>query len=249
MVDRYYRGQGKVFIATRSTAGVPQGFRYLGNIPELKLSTEVQKIEHKESYTGKGKVDLILETEQKAMVSMKLEDLTSDNLAFALYGTKTTVASATVTDEPIPYFGKGKYYNTANINLSNVVLSRLTANLVLGTDYTIDAATGTFYLIPGSTVAWADGDNILADYTSSAIEKVTAFTATNRNYWLRFNGLNTVEDKPVVIDVFQARFDPQKVLDLISTELSSAELDGQAIYDDFQSADGGYFRVRQTVLA
>lgn len=249
MVDRYYRGQGKVFIAQRSTAGVAIDFRYLGNIPELKLSTEVQEIKHKESSTGKGKTDLIIETQHDAMVSMKLEDLTKDNLAFALFGTASTIASATVSAESIPYKGKGKYYNLANINVAAVVVKRLAITLVAGTDYTIDLKSGTLYLVPTSAVAWVDGDNILIDYTAVAAEKITGFSSYNRNYWLRFNGLNTVEsDAPVIIDVFNARFKPQKVMDLISNELSSAELDGEVLYDEFQSADGGYFKIRMTAL-
>lgn len=245
MVDRYYRGQGKVFVAERQTGGVAVNFRYLGNIPELKLSTEVQELKHKESHTGKGKTDLIIETSHDAMVTMKLEDLTKDNLAFALFGTASTIASATVTAEQIPYLGKGFYYNLANINVSSVVVKRLTVTLVEGTDYTVDLKAGMIYLIPSSAVAWATGDFISVDYAASAAEKITAFSSSNRNYWLRFNGLNTVENNaPVIVDVFNCRFKPQKLLDLISNELSSAELDGEAIYDEFQSADGGYFKIR-----
>lgn len=252
MPDRYFRGQGKVLVATLSSAGVPQGFRYLGNCPMLQLSTEEEKSEHKESYTGDQKVDLIIKKGTKAKIKLKLEDLNKENLAFAFRGATTTVTGTTVTDESIPYIAKGLHYPLANIDASGLTLAKAPSTaLVEGTDYTADLKAGMFHLLSTSAVSFTAGtDNILADYTFGSTEKISAFTSSNRNYWLRFNGLNTVEDKkPVVIDVFKTNFTYQTMLDLISDELTGLELEADALYDDYQSADGGFFKIRQTVMA
>lgn len=248
MTDKYYRGQGSAYLSDRDpVTGQPaNGFRFLGNIPMLRISTTTQQVKHQESYTGQGLTDLVIETTKEVTLGIQLESFDKDNLLLALFGTSTAIAGATVTGETLKAPGAGRSVPLANINLSS--FTSLSAG-VAGTDYTVNLKTGMISFSTTTTVA--ANTNLTASYVCAAAEKISAFTATNKEYWLRFDGLNTAEgDKPVVIDCFRVRFMPSKEWSLIGNELSSLELDGDALYDAKQpdsTVDGRFFRVRQAV--
>lgn len=60
----YYSGQGAVWIAPIKT-GVTGKNRFLDNVPELEIATEVDKVEHKESSRGQRLTDHVLAKEKK----------------------------------------------------------------------------------------------------------------------------------------------------------------------------------------
>lgn len=248
MVDRYYRGQGSVYLSSRDAAtGQPTGgFRFLGNVPMLRISTTTQQIKHQESYTGQTLTDLVIETSKEATLGIQLESFDRENLELAMFGTPTLLPGATVTGETITAY-VGRSTPLTNINLTSFSLG----SYVEGDDYLINLKTGMVSIPVGSSIA--DGSTITANYVCGNSEKVSTFTKANQEYWLRFDGLNTAEgDNPVVIDCFKVRFMPSKEYSLIGNELSSLELDGDVLYDALQpdsTADGRFFRVRQASAA
>lgn len=254
MTDRYWRGQGACYISDRDpVTGQPTGgFRFLGNVPMLKVGLTTQEVKHQESYTGQQLTDLKIETSKEATINIQLESFDKDNLALALFGTSTLIAGATVSGETLIGY-VGKTTPLANINLTtftSLTNAGGTTTYVLGTDYTVNLATGSIS-IPrtGSTIT--DGSSLRANYVCGNSEKVSAFTKVNKEYWLRFEGLNTAEsNNPVVLDMYRTRFMPTKELSLIMNDqnLSSLELDGEILYDAKQpdtTADGRFFRERQ----
>lgn len=248
MTERYYRGQGKVYLAERNPAGAPMGFRYLGNCPQLRLSTQVQKIEHQESYTGRSSTDLVLETQRRAMLMMRLESFDIKNLELALYGQASTVAGATVTDEPHTAY-KGKALGLSNINLTSfTTLKNGATTYIAGTDYTVNLKSGLIDILEAGAIA--DNTSVTATYVAGSFEKLKGFTAQVRNYYLRFDGLNTVEnDAPVIVEVYKVRFEPVNQLDLIENQLVGIELSGEALYDDLRAdTTDRYFSERQVAL-
>lgn len=253
MTDRYYRGQGSVYLSERDqVTGQPTGgFRFLGNVPTLRISTTTQQIKHQESYTGQQLTDLVIETTKEAQLTMTLEYFDAQNLAFALYGTPTVIAGATVTNEAV-IAQPGRHVPLANINLSAFTsLVAGATTYVQGTDYVVNLKSGMISFPTDSTIA--AGATVRANYVSGNTEKVSAFTRTNKEFWLRFDGLNTAEnDNPVVIDCYRVRFMPQKQWDLIGNELSSMELDGDILFDSKQpntAENGRFFRQRQVAPA
>jgi hypothetical protein len=69
--------------------------------------------------------------------------------------------------------------------------------------------------------------------------------ANPKEYWLRFNGLNTAEDDtPVVIDVFRAKLRETEDLSLIGNEVGQLSIMADVLFDGAQ-ADGPYYRIRQ----
>lgn len=235
----YFSGQGRVYIATRAMNGLPAAMRWVGNVPELKITLETEKLEHKESSSGQRQTDLSLITGKKASVEFSLEEFTSDNLALALYGVKASITGSTVTAETLANpLAVGDYARLANGKVSSVVVkdsAGTPATLVAGTDYEVASSDhGTLKILNiGSYV-----QPFKADYSYGEQVNVSLFQAAAPDLWLRFEGLNTADAlKPVLIELYKVMLDPLAELALISDDLAKLTLSGAALYDASKVGD------------
>jgi hypothetical protein len=251
--ERYYRGQGRVYIFDRSPTGKPINGYFVGNVPELMTRFESGKVEHTESKTGKQLKDLVLSSTKSGMLTCTLEKFDSRNLAMALYGTALTVAGATVTAEPHSVSPDG-FIKLNRMNLT--AFTSLTPTgptptpYVAGTDYKVNLKSGMVEILAGGAIA-ADTD-VLANYTFGSIESTGAFNAPTKNKFLVFEGLNTAEeDAPVIIQAFKVFFQPTSELQLINNEdqVSQLQLEGELLYDDLQTGINKYLQVDMSVAA
>jgi len=235
----YFSGQGKVFIASRAANGLPAAMRWVGNVPDLKITLETEKLEHKESSSGQRLTDLSLITGKKASVEFTLEEFSSDNLALALYGAKSSITGSTVTGEVLANpLAAGDYARLVNGKVSSVVIkdsAGTPATLVAGTDYEVASSDhGTLKILNiGSYV-----QPFKADYSYGEQVNVGLFQAAAPDRWLRFEGLNTADAlKPVLIELYKVSLDPLAELALISDDLAKLTLSGAALYDASKVGD------------
>lgn len=251
--SRYFVGKGKIYVGDRDSSGNPVGLEWLGNVPNLVLSTEETDLQHKESYTGLNLTDKIVPTGQTASLSFTLEEFTKDNLDKFLRGTFTAVTAATVTDETVVgYLGKWSKLAKGNITTwTSLTDSTAATTYVLGTDYNLDLKGGMIEVI--SSGAITDAQSLRANYAAGAMEQVSGFTVTPKDYYLYFSGLNQAEDlKPVLIDIYKFRPKPIGSLELITDEFGSYEIEGMVQYDTLRpdnTTDGRFFKIRQTLPA
>lgn len=242
----YYSGQGSLLAAERNpTTGAPMGFRRVGNVPELTIDIEVTNFEHKESETGSRGLDLILNKERKGTFSFKMESITLENLALGLMGSVATVAGSTVTDE-VMVVREGKRVPLMHPNVSQVTvtLDDGTTPVVAAGNYTLDAANGV--LVWEDTPADVEeDDNVLVSYTYGGYTQMDAFTQSSANErYLRFEGLNTVDDSHVIVDMFRCQFDPLTGYGLINEELAQVDVTGSLLADPFVTVGSRFFRQR-----
>jgi len=134
---RLYRGQGILLLADRDSAGRPTGFIDMGNCPALVLNPTVERIEHQESRTGRNFKDAYIERMTQVTGTMTLESTAKENLIRYFYGTTTTVAGATVSNEVIKGY-KGKEMPLEQMNITT--FTSLT-NAAGTTTYTKDPGT------------------------------------------------------------------------------------------------------------
>ena len=255
MANYYYSGQGSLYIAERDSSGKAMGFTPLGNVPELTLNIETTKFEHKESESGQRLLDMTITKEKKGTFEFKLDNLNLDNLAMSLWGVKATVAGATVAVENVTLpadTAGGVRFALAHPTVSAVTVKDLTGvtTYVLNTDYTVDAKNGV--IIPkagGAIVAAADLLTAPATlvlhvgYTYAGYTKVDAFTQSSApERWLRFEGINTVDDKAVIVDLFKAQFEPMTGYALINDELGVVSMKGALLADALQLTGSKFFR-------
>ena len=86
VTNRYFRGQGSVYIGSRSATGRPVSLRPVGNVPQLQLSTSKNFTDHIENETGDNRVDLRISTQTMVTATMTLESINKENLMLAFNG-------------------------------------------------------------------------------------------------------------------------------------------------------------------
>ena len=252
MAQNYILGQGKVYLDTiDATTKLPKDkARWLGNVPNggLTFSFETSEYTHQESNTGQRLTDLKIELGKMLKGTLKIEDLNKDNLAAFLYGTGATVSGATITDE-VHTATPGYSFKLAHINLTSFTTLEPSPSgtaYTAGTDYTVDLKSGRVFIPTGSSIA-AD-TAVQATYVAGSYDRTTAFNVSNTEYWLTFDGLNNADgDKPIVAEVFKARFNPPTNFDLLSEAVISLEMAFEGLYQETLAADaaykGGFFRL------
>lgn len=236
-MTQLYRGQGKVFIAL-VTAGIVGAGKFLGNVTALTLSPEVEKIEHKESTSGKRAVDKTLITSRKMTFAATLEDFSAATMATAFQGSKTVISLGTVTGEILPAaLVAGDFVALANVDASTIVLSDSSATpaiLTAGTHYSVESAKhGSLQILDIATFT----QPLKAAYAFGAAEKVDILSGSAKTYELRFEGLNTAEDDKAVLVKARIQLEPGKQLSLIGDEFANYEISGDVLYTGGRFAD------------
>jgi len=245
----YFSGQGRVYLAQRDANGNPLALRWVGNVPDLKITLNVETIEHKESYSGQRLTDLQLITAKDGEFSCTLEDLSAENLELSLYGVTSSVTSGMVVDEPLPTdILDGETRLLAHQFVSNVVIKDSAASpatLTEGTHYKVHAAQGAieFLDVTGFTQPF------LVDYDYGAAKSVAMFRSAQPEVWLRFDGINTADaNRPVIVDLYRVAINPTRDLSLISEELQRFELSGRVLADLTKDASGALGQFGRIVM-
>lgn len=269
MSNYYYTGQGRLHAAVRNTDGTPQGFLPLFNVPALEISVEITKAEHKESMSGQRAIDLTVIQEKKGTFTMTLESMNMENLAMAFWGENATQTGAAQTDVVVvarvhadnydyrvPVIdSSGKNY----VGLSTVVVGDdttptttyefgLTETAAGSKNGYIDATNGTLVIFNtaqqtanGAAVNITDGQDLYLDFTDTTAYVTHAFTETSMERWIRFEGLNTVDDESVIINMFKASLDPLQNYALINEDVAGLEISGSLLYDSLQPGTSKFF--------
>ncbi|MGH9202113.1 MAG: hypothetical protein ACRD2A_12865 [Vicinamibacterales bacterium] len=233
----YFSGQGNVYVATAS-AGVPGVFRHVGNCPILNVQLETDVLEHKEATSGQRLTDLRIIRGKTAKFSFTIEEFEKKNLALALYGADSSVASGSVVAEAFPTVAVGDFVKTAKQKLSAIVVkdsAGTPATLTLNTHYEVTSADhGTIKFI--NLASFTQPFKI--DYSHAVVTNVNMFTQGFTDRWLKFDGLNTVDtNKACLIELFKCSFDPASQIDFINDDIMKFELNGAALYDSTKAAD------------
>jgi len=235
----YFSGQGRVYLAQRDSSGNPLALRWVGNVPDLKVSLNVETIEHKESYSGQRLADLQLIKSKDGEFSCTLEEFSVDNIELTLYGQTTSTTGGTVTDEALPTgvaAGDIRLLSRQFVSAVTITDSASTpATLTAGTHYKVHAAQGAieFLNVTGFTQPF------LVDYTYGSARASAMFKAPQPEVWLRFDGINTADlNRPVILDLYRVAINPTKDFSLISDELQRFELSGRVLADVTKDPNG-----------
>lgn len=222
----YFVGQGKVFAALRDgTVNPTGGFLYLGNCPDLRLRLGASAL-----VTATGGAQTAapgLPNGEPPSFQMTLEELNNDNLTNFLYGTRTTVAAGSVSNESVTLY-KGRATKLARMGLSS--FTSLSGGYTLGTHYTVNLDAGSIDVPLTSTIP--DGTTLLASYVAKDQDQIEPYTTAPPLWWLRFEGMNSANSNtPVVIDLYRTRIRPPEELQIIGDDLTALSLTGRILYD------------------
>jgi hypothetical protein len=235
----YFSGQGRVYIANRDASGNPLAMRWLGNVPELRVSLKIDTIEHKESYSGQRLTDLQLIRGKDGEFNATVEDFSVQNLELTLYGQTTNVAAGTVTAETLPTGATaGDIYLLANQFVSSVVVkdsNATPATLTAGTHYKVHAEQGAIEFLNVGTFT----QPFKVDYSYGAAKRVAMFKSGQPEVWLRFDGLNTADNNArVIVDLYRVQLSPAQDFALVGDDVQKFALSGRVLADVTKSDTG-----------
>lgn len=231
-------GRGKVFFNRLSTAGVPTGYKMLGEVSKLELSTEDDVLEMRDHTINSTPVLKKVVRQRDAKVSLTFHEMDKENLALALMGSVSafTQTAGSVTAESLTTsVVKGHSYKTIARQLSAIVVKKGATTLILGTDYDIaDATTGLIHM-KESSVTVVDGDAITVDYTRAVVAapglgRVVGGNATFIEGAMLFVG-DPAAGPSADVEIWKVSLSPSGVLGLIQDEFAGVDLEGVVLSD------------------
>lgn len=220
----YVLGRGKMYFASILPSGMPSGYRFVGNVPEVTATVESENYEHFRSTQGLRTKDLDIIISQAVNWTASLENMEKENLALFFSASEdsgyTNPAIAGFTDAPLVAAGYlehagsasgGLWYQIINasgmpvvdIDATKLTLESTNATpvaLVKDTDYELDAVTGkVFFLDTTKTqtiVTNSEGvtATLTADATALAAKRYEAGNQGETNVAIMYEVINAQTD-------------------------------------------------------
>jgi hypothetical protein len=223
--DNLLLGKGEVFFNRKRDDGTFVGFRHMGNVETLELTTTDDVLEKYSSMDASSSLYKRVTRRRDAVLRVVADEFTPENLALVLMGETvagTAQAATPVVGEVLTTSAtRGAFYKTAKVGpITGVTVSGTGGALVLGTDYIIhNAAIGIIQILPGSGVA--PGSEVTISYTPTAYADghtvVRGGTKTLVEGAVLFIPDPTVGPK-IMLEVWSASVAPDGALGLISQE-------------------------------
>ena len=227
----YFSGQGKVFVAPRAKAGaINGGWTELGDTSKLEVTTKQNYQDIYESCSGNRSIVAHYVTQTDWAFAVDAMSFSKENLARAFYGTSSAVVGASVTGEAVTCYALNQIIPLKNPGVSAVTVKKGVTTLVKDTDYTLDAANGTITIISGTNTGSLPAA-LTVDYTYAGYDKIETNTTTSGEFAFRFEGINMVTGKAVVVEIHRVALDLAGALSLISTSPATFSMGGMVLAD------------------
>jgi hypothetical protein len=259
--NRFFLSQGKVYLDDINLAtGKPMGNAlWVGNVPNegLMIQTTTTPLDKPDNYSGQRTLEDRFHLDPRVTGTLNLQSVNNRNLALGLFGTSTTQAAATITDEPkTATLGGTVFLERMGVTPDTPFMEPVTGSdtYAAGTDYVLNPETGAVSILSTGTKISANGTAVKFSYAAVESEITTAFSNTNvLKKWLIFEGKNNVEgDSPVIFEIFKVDFSPTSDFSLISANFSEIKLQFAALSQPlFYGVTGfdRFFRHRQLPAA
>ncbi|MDN6856986.1 hypothetical protein QO207_10340 [Pseudomonas sp. CAN2814] len=239
--ETYFYGQGQVDAAP-IVNGVVGKWRWIQDVSAMAIQLAVDKVEHKESYSGQKALVRSFPIGKTATINMTLHSISPDNLALTLYGKVVTKAAGTVTAEPLPgALVAGDVVALANPGVTDLVITDSAATPVeLDEQYyalLADGAYGEVQILSLPTPA--PTQPFKAAYGYAATKQVGMFTAPQPTIALRYKGINLAEGgAPVIVELYKVATDPLQELALINdgNAVAGMQISGGILLDSSRPA-------------
>lgn len=238
--------QGYIRIGLRQPDGRPGQLFWAGNVPEATLEISEETTEVKESYTGQRVTLDRLGTGKGATFTGNFHEWSLKNLALGLYSAPITTAAGAVADEAFP---TGLLAGD-QIRLDHPYASDLVITDSAGVPATVPPAN---YRLTGHNDAIVELLNVgafvqpfHAAYDFESYVSLDVFTQPAPERYVIFDGINTVNNEPVLVDLYRVRFAPFKNLSLLHAEHGVLPFEAAPLYDPLNAnpdGTGGFYRM------
>ncbi len=225
MANTYFRGQGKLWIATRDSTGRTGGFFEIGDAEALNINQSETYDTVFESQSGARVKVVHSAIEYNMDFELTVLNFSGDNFAKALLGTSAPVAGGAVTNEEHKAW-KGSSIFLKFPGVSAVTITGLTAPA----DFVVNAAEGRIDFPTGSAVV--NGATVQVSYTHGGVDaQMQAVTNTdNREYVIVFEGKNmNLNGTPVIVRLHRAYMNVSAALALLNTTTARFTMGGSLL--------------------
>lgn len=241
--EYYFYGQGKVWSRRLNPAGGGQAkWRWWGDVSQLTLAMELEKLQHRESYSGNKGIARDFPISKAMTVNATAHQLDTDSLAELVYGATSAVDAGSVVGESLGTVAAGDTLKLDFTGVSDLVVTDSAGSpvTVADTHYVLDGRFGSleFLTLPTSP---APTMPLLAAYDHAANKQVNLLTQAQPIIEFRYEGINLAENNaPVVIELYRMSTDPLQELALINndTSLSGVPIACAALIDTSKPATG-----------
>lgn len=236
----YFSGQGKIFIAPVDIiTGAVGAYRAIGNVPEFSIEMDSDQVDHNESMTGLRTKDATLVRAKSLTFSGQLEDWDEKNVAWATNGRVKSITGGSKTNEASPTgLVAGSIWALKGQGVSAVTITDSAGSPVTvdTDDYVVNAEFGTITMVnvTGYTQPFK------AAYTDSSTTAVTLLSDDSQIYALRFEGINTVNQQKVLLELYRTQKSPTGTVPLIQEDFGQITIQGDALSDTTKTVDGNF---------
>lgn len=234
--------------------GASTGFRHLGNVETLEITTTDDKLVKKSSMTRSRPVYKSVTRSRDVILRAVGDEWSADNLALMLMGSiaYATQAATPVVDQilsldvPAATLGAAlgdKYFHVGKLNIGTVSMKVGATSITAGVDFTVyNGKMGLIKILAGSAVVTNGADDLKVSYTPIAITGfdspvVRGGTETEIEGSVLFIEDNSAGENHI-LRVWNASVSPDGALGLISEEFATFALN-MALQDDSQGDHGG----------
>lgn len=217
-------------IYDRDENGNPVNGFFLGDVSESTLNTEVEKQEHKESYSGQNLTIATVTTGKPVSLQMTLHNHQLEVLAPFLQSEVVATAGATATDEDLGDLAAGQVTALKNLNISSVTtitkdVAGTPTAAVEGIDYALDKKTARF-------VAISAMEGVKVTYVYGARKSLGIFAGEPKEKFLRYNATNKVDGKPYVFILRRVKANPLQNFSLVGQQIAGYNVTFDILADD-----------------
>lgn len=242
--EYYYYGQGKVWSRRLNPATGTGKWRWWGDVSSLTAAMELEKLEHRESYSGNKGIARSFPISKALTLSATAHQLDTDSLAELVYGATSTVAAGAVVAEDLGTVAVGDTIKLgfAGVSALSITDSNGTPATIAPSRYELDPMFGSveFLSLP---VAPAPTMPLKAAYTRKANKQVNLLTQAQPIVEFRYEGINLAENNAAVIfELYRMATDPLQELAMINndTSLAGVPISLAALIDTSKSATGQF---------
>lgn len=230
-------GKGQVFFDRFDVAGLPTGFKHMGNVETFELNTTDDKVQKFSSMTAGAPLYKEVNRRRAAVLTLTGSEFHPESMALVTMGDQSELvqAATAVVAEPVsPTTKKGMYFMTKKLGPITAVTVTFGAGAgVLGVDYAIiNANIGLIRILPGTILTGAvtvgytptayvsgSGPAIVAGGTAGVIQGAVMFVGDP----------STGPD--MIVNVWRANVSPNGPVGLIGDDFATLSLT-MAILDD-----------------
>lgn len=242
--------QGAIRVHDRLVSGKPGKGYFVGNVPEatINLATESESV--KESFSGSRLPYGTLETGRSGTLTMSFDEWLVKNMALAMHAVSLATTPVAVVGEVFPTgLVAGDQIRLAHpyVDTDGVVLkdSAVGPATVATTKYKLighNRSIVELLDVAGFTQPFK------ADYEYEAYTSLEAFSQASPEKYVIFDGIDTVANVGVFVELYRVKFAPVSNLGLIHAGKGSLPMSAEVLYDPLNldsNGKGGFYRYTQ----